>query len=76
MHRDLTAKRRELVGLAGGLERHDDADLAEAGRDDVVDVLADDALADLKLGRPTQRHVLADGGDGAADGLLDGATTG
>ena len=46
MHRDHAAEALELVGLAGGLQRDQDPDLAEALLDRVVHIAGDDAVAD------------------------------
>src|SRR6185312_1666823 len=71
VHRDHPAHRDQLVGLARRFERDDDADLAEALGHRIVHVHADGALADLESGGAAQGHVLADLGDGVADGIGD-----
>ena len=54
------------------LERDDHADAAEPVHHRAVRIAGDDALADRKLGRAAQRHVLADLGDGVGNGVGDG----
>jgi len=71
VHRDHAAEALELIGLAGGLQRHKDPDLAETFLDRVVDVAGDGALPHRQRGCPPQRHVLADLGNGVGDRVGD-----
>src|SRR4029079_13384356 len=75
MHRDHAAEALEFVGLARGLKRHQDPDLAEALLDRVVHIAGDDAGPDRYLRRPPERHVLADLGDGVGNRVGDGDVT-
>ena len=63
MHRQLPAERRERVGVGLEFERHQHADLAEAGGQRVVHVGGDDAVARPRAAPPAQHQVLADRGD-------------
>ena len=72
MHRKHSTETLELVARAGRFQRHNDSDLAEAFVDGIVYVAADDAVCDRQGGRPSQRHVLTDFGDGVSNGLGDG----
>ena len=69
MHGDLTAERGQFVLVAGGFERDQHADLAEAVGDRIVQVAADRARIDRKHGGAAQRHVLADLGDAVGQRL-------
>ena len=62
VHGEHAAEFAERSLVAGRLERHDDADLAHARRDLVVDVGRHDAILDGERGGAAHRHVLADGG--------------
>ena len=69
MHRDHAAEARQFVGLAGGFERDQHADLAQTVDHRIVHVGADRALADRQSRRAAQCHVLADLGNGVGDGI-------
>ena len=60
---ELLAERGHSLAVAGGLQGHQDADLAEARGHLVVAVAGNRALADRQARHPADRHVLADGGD-------------
>jgi len=61
-----TAEARKLIRLAGGLQRHDDADLAEMSATVLLDVSRDPPAA-RQHGGAAQRDVLADLGDRDVD---------
>ena len=73
MHGDLLAQLGQLVLVAGGLERDQHADLAEARLDRVVDIRDHHAVGHGQNLRAAQGHVLADGRDVVGQLLLNGA---
>ena len=72
VHGDLAAESPENGHVPLGLERHEDADLAETFGHRVVDIGRDHALGHFELGDPAQGHVLADGGDELLQTVLHG----
>ena len=73
MHGELLAQGHELARIAPRIERDQNADLAEVGRDRVVHVGCDHARRDGKRGRTAHRHVLADLADQRGKHLRDGS---
>src|SRR5690349_22946073 len=75
VHRDLLSERVQRVGGSRAFERDEDADLAESGRDLVVNVGNDSALAHFEHGSTAQRLVLANRGDVVGQLLRNSSTT-
>src|ERR1700761_6140434 len=71
VHGHHAADRLELIGIAGRLQRHNDADAAEAVGHRTMHVASHYPFADRKSCGPAQRHVLADLGDGISNGVRD-----
>ena len=66
MHGQLLAQGGQGSLVAGRFQRDENADLAQAGLDGVVDIAFDHAVADRDQLGATQIHVLADLGNGFA----------
>ncbi len=69
MHGDLPPERAEPRAVAGGFEPHDDPNSAEPVGDRPVHVVADRAFGHPEALRATERHILANRGDGVGDRL-------
>src|SRR5579864_168167 len=74
VHRQGTTDIRELPRVRRRLQTHHDTDLAKAGRQGIVHVGDNRALARFQALGAAQRHVLADGGDEMRELLADRAT--
>src|ERR1700736_4583856 len=72
MKTDQASERRQRFRIALRLQGNEDADLSKAFGYRIMDILADEPLADMHRGGAPQRYVFADRGDGVADRGAEG----
>ena len=73
MKSNQTPKRRQRLRIPLRLQGNEDADLAEALGNRVMDILANEALTDIHGGGTPQCHIFAYRGDGIGDRIAEGA---
>src|SRR3984893_10388148 len=72
MKRDQASEGRWRCGVGRRVQGNENADLSKAFGYRIMDILANDPLADMHGGGAPQRYVFADHGDGVGDRVAEG----